>query len=81
MLSMILLNKHQMWIWCLSHRRSTAQHQQSLCFYVPQYSVLKIQMQIGRSCKKTTRLALNIPEPLQLVPSDASFSGKEKWIP
>lgn len=29
---------------------------ESLCFYVPQYSILKIQMPIGRSCKKTTRL-------------------------
>lgn len=54
---------------------------QSLCFCVAQYSILKMQMQIGRSWEKTTRLALNIPEPLQLVPRDASFSGKEKWIP
>lgn len=53
---------------------------ESLCFCVPQY-LLKLQLQIGRSCKKKTRLAVNIPEPLQLVPSDASFSGKEKWIP
>lgn len=53
----------------------------SLWFYVPQYSILKIQMQIRRSCKKTTRLALSTPEPLQLIPSDVSFSGKEEWIP
>lgn len=54
---------------------------ESLCFSVPQYSILKIEMQIGGSCKKTARLAPNVPEPLQLVPSDASFSGKGKWIP
>lgn len=31
---------------------------QSLCFCVAQYSILKLQMQTGRSCKKTARLAL-----------------------
>lgn len=53
----------------------------SLCFTVPQYSILKIEMQTGGSCKKTASLAPNVPEPLQPVPSDASFSGKGKWIP
>lgn len=54
---------------------------ESLCFSVPQYFILKIEMQIGVSCEQTARLAPNIPEPLQLVPSDASFSVKGNWIP
>lgn len=53
----------------------------SLCFSMPKYSTLKIMMQIGGCCKNTASLAPNVPEPLQLVPSGASFSGKGKWIP
>ena len=51
------------------------------CFSEPQYSTHKIEVQIGGCCQKTATLAPNVPEPLQLVHSDAVFSGKGKWVP
>lgn len=48
-----------------------AASEESRCFSVPQYPILKIEMQIGRTCKESARLPPKVPEPLQLVPSDA----------